>query len=375
MEPRTFFGVGFTCMLRQNDERAGMTQDFPASKEALISDLAGFPDQSLREFEAAAVKQCSQKGSDMETSFMPIIEDMSLDQKTRYAALFCFGTWLRRMKESSRLINLLDKYQSEFNSLGTFHHLRAMALTQRAGRQDLFQALASSSRALELLPEHIGVKHSYVITRIVDLEESLKSSKLSLSEKQEEQLSNAENLLQSVMAEEPKYPKFQASQARIHSLRGRHDDARQSLLQAIDLEDSKGPDFPIRISEYNQVLFGISLREALSTVSAEVSKAQNLAEEFGSELKRFTSETQTKYLELLGIFSAVIGLVLTSVQVSTNSQTFAEGAGLMMVVSGSILIVFSAVGAIVNRPLKFILTISASGALLILGGFVAGFLI
>jgi hypothetical protein len=122
-------------------------------------------------------------------------------------------------------------------------------------------------------------------------------------------------------------------------------------------------------------LFGISLREALSTVSAEVSKAQNLAEEFGSELKRFTSETQTKYLELLGIFSAVIGLVLTSVQVSTNSQTFAEGAGLMMVVSGSILIVFSAVGAIVNRPLKFILTISASGALLILGGFVAGFLI
>jgi tetratricopeptide (TPR) repeat protein len=352
-----------------------VSEAIPNSQETLLDILGKFPDQSLREFEAEAIRFCAFEGFDFDENLLPIASDKGLPIEIRFAAFFTLGTWMRRMKDSSRLLALIDTFYSEFQTIGSFHHLRAMAFTQRATGQDLEHAMASSEKALALLPNHVGIKHSYVVTRIVALEERLRSSPRPLTPIEQGQLDEAETKMADVISEEPMYARFYSSQARIHSLRGRHEKARQSLLRAIDLENSKSPDFSIRITEYNQFLFGISMREALSEVAEEVNKAQQVAGELGTDLKKFTSEAQTKYLELLGIFSAVIGLVLTSVQVSTNSSSFASGAGLMLVVSGAILVVFSAVGAIVNRSLKFILSIALLGGVLISLGFVAGFLI
>jgi type IV secretory pathway VirB2 component (pilin) len=182
-----------------------------------------------------------------------------------------------------------------------------------------------------------------------------------------------DGILSAVLLERPHYAKFHASLARLESLRGKHQDAQRFLSRAMELEDPASKDFNLRMVSYNQILSRIVMRESLSTVASETQAATIAAHQAHESVKSFVDQMQTRYLELLGIFSAIIGIVLTGVQVAAGMD-FADGARLMLMVTGSILIVFSAITAVLQRPMSYMLALGGLGVLLIAGGFAAGIL-
>ena len=335
--------------------------------------LASFPEEHTREFEEAAVNLANSTEDDVEPTLRGFLADTQWSENQRYAAFFTLATILRRRGHYSSLLSLLDEHASSFEHFGTFHHMKAMALTGRAEPHDLPLALASSDRARDLLPSHPGVLHSHATLRITELESRIPMSSV-ISESADQAIAEeVDGILSAVLLERPHYAKFHASLARLESLRGNHQDAQRFLSRAMELEDPASKDFNLRMVSYNQILSRIVMRESLSTVALETKEAAITAQQAQESVKSFVDQMQTRYLELLGIFAAIIGIVLTGVQVAAGMD-FADGARLMLMVTGSILIVFSAITAVLQRPLGYMLTLASSGVFLIAGGFFAGML-
>lgn len=343
------------------------------TSRGITAQLASFPEEHTREFEEAAVNLANSPESDLETTLRTALSDPKRTETQRYAAFFTLATILRRRGHFSVLLELLDEQQSSFGHFGTFHHMKAMALTGRAEPHDLPLAIASSDRARDLLPGHPGVLHSYATLKIAELESRIPMSTVITEVEDMATAEEIDGILSAVLLERPHYAKFHASLARLESLRGKHQDAQRFLSRAMELEDPASKDFNLRMVSYNQILSRIVMRESLSTVASETQAATIAAHQAHESVKSFVDQMQTRYLELLGIFSAIIGIVLTGVQVAAGMD-FADGARLMLMVTGSILIVFSAITAVLQRPMSYMLALGGLGVLLIAGGFAAGIL-
>lgn len=339
----------------------------------LVAQLSSFPAESTREFEEAAVQLIK----DLSAEHISGLEDTALDSalslEGRYAALFTYATYLRRQGQYTKLLAFLESHKSEFGGFGTFHHLSAMALAGRGDSHDLQLAIASALKARELLPRHAGVLHNYALLRVADLEERIPLSEIAREPDHLASIGEADDALSQALVERPRYAKFQSTLARLESVRGRHQEAQRIMARALDLEDPASPDFSLRIVSYNQILSRIVMRQALNTVAQETSEAASAAREAKSSVQSFVDQMQTRYLELLGIFAAIIGIVLTGVQVATNLE-FSDGARLMLVVTGSMLVLFSAIESVVQRPLKYVVALGVSGITVIALGFLSGLL-
>jgi tetratricopeptide (TPR) repeat protein len=350
-----------------------MTKPSGGRPQELVGLLSNFPPESTRAFEEAAVdllKSLTPAGS---SQLEDLTKDSTLNRDVRYSAFFAYGTFLRRAGKFSTVLDLLDAADAEFRVFGTYHHLKAMALAGRGEPHDLQLAIASALKASELLPGHAGVLHSYVLLRISDLEQRISLSEIATTTEQLEILDQSDHMLSQVLNERPRYAKFHSTLARLESLRGRHEDAQRSLSRALELEDPAAHDFSLRIVGYNQILSRVVLRQALATVAKESAEAANAANDAKSSIQGFVDQMQTRYLELLGIFAAIIGIVITGVQVST-SLGFADGARLMLIVTGSMLILFTAIASVVERPVKYVWTLAGFGGFTIALGFLAGFI-
>jgi hypothetical protein len=184
-------------------------------------------------------------------------------------------------------------------------------------------------------------------------------------------LEELNTVLAHVLADEPHYGKFHATNSRLQSLLGNHELARRSLLRAMSEEDSSGSDFPIRMVEYNQILARISLRESLMTFAKNVSEADDRTSALRTEFERVTSGAQASYLQLLGIFAAIIGLLITGVQVAGN-LALGQGARLMIIVTGSIVVILSAIAVITDKSRSKVAYLTFLGVTLIAFGVVVG---
>lgn len=339
----------------------------------IVKKLTSFPEEYTREFEEAAVALATGAGSDIEQQLRELTTQPDRETAVRYAAFFTLSTSLRRRGHFSALVDLVENHASDFQQFGTFHHMKAMALAGRGEPHDLPLAIASCARARELLPQHPGVLHSYATLRIAELEAQIPMSEILVTNEDKAVAEDIDAILSQVLLERPRYAKFHASLARLESLRGNHRDAQKFLSRAMELEDPAAKDFNLRIVSYNQILSRIVMRESLSTVASETKNAMSEARAAQESVKTFVDQMQTRYLELLGIFAAIIGIVLSGIQVITTMD-FTAGARLMLVVTGSILVLFSAVTAVLQRPVRYMFGLGGFGILLISAGFVSGLL-
>jgi tetratricopeptide (TPR) repeat protein len=337
----------------------------------VTADLAQFPEEHTREFEEAAVSFLNTADGDVEGALRTVLSTLEHDETLRYSAFFTLSTLLRRRGHFSALLALVEDYESAFKQRGTLHHMKAMALTGRAEPHDLALAITSCNVAREILPNHTGVLHSFAILKITEFEHRIPMSECISQDADILAAQEIDNILSKVLLERPKYAKFHSSLARLESLRGNHANAQKFLSRAMELEDPSSRDFNLRIVNYNQILSRIVMRESLATVASETKQATQAAHAAQESVQAFINQMQARYLELLGIFAAIIGIVLSGVQVST-SMNFADGARLMLMVTGAILIIFSAISAVLQRPLSYMLTLASSGALVIVAAFVYG---
>ena len=348
-----------------------MTASSPVDPASVVTRLATFNDPDTRDFEKQSLELCRDFKLDVDQSLEPIVGNASLPEDVRFSAFFCLGTAMRRRHDTAKLVDLVETHGSLFKNRGMYQHLKAMAYTQRNSQGDLEIAIAAATRAKNLLPQHAGVLHSYAIVKLQDLEDRRGVQERITDERDRSTLEELTHALAHVLADEPHYGKFHATNARLQSLLGYHELARRSVLRAMSEEDSSGQDFPIRMVEYNQILARISLRESLMEFADNVSEADRRTTELRSEFERVTTHAQSSYLQLLGIFAAIIGLLITGVQVASNLK-LGDGARLMLIVTGSIVMILSAVAVITDKSVRKITYLTAVGVVLIVAGVFVG---
>jgi len=348
-----------------------MTASASADKSSAIDRLAAFAPPEMRDFEKQSLDFCRSYDMNVDDLLEPVVGDESMSLNVRFAALFCLGTAMRRRHDTAKLISLVETYGSSFKSLGLYQHLKAMAYTQRSGEGDIDIALAAATKAKQLLPDHAGVLHSYVVVKLHDLEEQWGAEESIDEARDLSTLDELDTTLAHVLADEPHYGKFHATNARLQSLLGNHELARRSLLRAMNEEDASSPDFPIRMVEYNQILARISLRESLMEFAKNVAESTNRTGQLRAEFELVTAQAQSNYLQLLGIFAAIIGLLITGVQVASNLD-LGDGAQLMLIVTGSIVLVLSAVAVITEKSRRQVAYLTLVGVVLIAIGVFAG---
>lgn len=332
-------------------------------RSELVQILDAFPDHTQRAFESAAVELVMQHRVDRRL-LADVLADLDQPEARRYAAFFSLGTLYRRSRDTSLLIEHIDAYREEFENNGTFAHLEAMALSQRDGTGDMHAALRFARRARQMIPGHPGILHSFAAISLTALDAGVEIDRDAV-------LAEARAALDEAMSAVPRYAKFEATLARWYLASGRTTEARNATMRAMDLEDSSHVDYSLRIADYISLMSTIELRQAQRTLEAQVEAVRLESDRVQKEVGRFVTEVQIRYLELLGFFSVIIGLVLSGVQIATG-MLVEDAARILLVVAGAILVAFMPLTSITGRSWRHGLTFLGLGTLLIVLALMAG---
>jgi hypothetical protein len=329
----------------------------------LVQILDAFPDETQRSFETAAVDLVMQRRIERQL-LQEVLADRDQAAARRYAAFFSLGTLYRRSRDTSLLIDLIDAHREEFEDRGTFAHLEAMALSQRGEAGDMHAALRFARKARRMIPGHPGILHSFAAVSLKALDAGTEIDRDAI-------LTEAREALDDAMGAVPRYAKFEATLARWYLAREQMAEARSATMRAMDLEDSSHVDYSLRIADYISLMSTIELRQAQRTLEKQVETIRSESDRVRTEVGRFVTEVQIRYLELLGFFSVIIGLVLSGVQIATG-MLVEDAARILLVVAGAILVAFMPLASITGRPWRHGLTFLGLGTLLIVLALLAG---
>ena len=100
--------------------------------------------------------------------------------------------------------------------------------------------------------------------------------------------------------------------------------------RAVELEPSDNPQYAIRLGDYQEIRTRVGFMEQTTRIRQQQEEALQRLE-----------EVRLRVVELLGLLAAVIAFLVTGTQISQGLK-FEDGARMMVVVGGMILLVFSA---------------------------------
>ncbi len=132
---------------------------------------------------------------------------------------------------------------------------------------------------------------------------------------------------------------YHETKARILALRRDFDSARISLTRAIELEPRDGRDHHRRLTHYHTTRIRIDLLEQ-----------QARWDEMQETGRRELMEFKNQQLQLMGLLAAVVALIATGGSIAGQSKP-ADGAALIQVMAGAVVIVFSAFSLMTARSL------------------------
>ena len=135
------------------------------------------------------------------------------------------------------------------------------------------------------------------------------------------------------------YAKYYCTKARLLAFEKKYEDSAMLIKEAINLEDSSKKDYTIRVNEYLNHLQMIRVKQSQD----QVEKLDSLVNEIQQELQRST----VKSIEFVGLFAGIVSFTIGSISLLGDS-TFADAAGLIIILMGALLCVFSGFGVILH---------------------------
>lgn len=272
----------------------------------------------------------------------------------RWESYLVLLTRHRRYKDLSQAMELVRRYGK---ALGRHPqdamlyflvlHIHSVLLKETEVGANIDESVRLARQSLQLLPDYPGALHNLAggllrQASISTLPESQRQAVLDEALKRVEQ----------ALYQEPHYPKYHATQARILAMLGRHDEAEQAIRQAIDTEDSQHPDYAIRLSDYLDIKSGIALARTTSHIRADIAAAS----------RDVLIEARRANIEILTIFIAVISFLIGGL---TLAVTFAfdEAARLIFLLAAAMLLALTGFsilyeGAVSGRRLVVAVTMA-----------------
>lgn len=254
-------------------------------------------------------------------SYLQQLDDETAILTSRLEAYCTIFTFHRRNRDLVECFKLHRKYEAVFNDCFFYHHLYAIALKENGRKRDIEAAIAAGRRAVTIAPQSIGAVHSlslslYMLCEVNDFKATDCGAVLG----------EALDLVDEALAAE-NYAKFYSTKALILSAKGKFDDARDAIREAIEREDSKRSDYQLRLSDYFSVRSQIELRRRMNEVTAYADTAIHAA----------LDEGRKSNIETLSFFVAAISFIIGGLNL-VNKFTAPDLIGLLFSLSASLML-------------------------------------
>lgn len=296
---------------------------------------------------------------DLVDDLTTILNDNDLSKEIRVIAFYTLCTRYRRMKEFTKFNNLLSDNYRIFKDEEIYKIQKAYSLiTFFNNKSQLLEAFDSWEYIDENYKKMPAFIQIYTDTVAICFENNLFDI---TKQKDHEILLNAINLI-GVAIKNRDYAKFYATLGRLQNCNREYDKAILNIYKAIDKETPERSDYAIRISEYQLIITKIEISNYTDNKMQELAKYKESMREMKDEF------TKSKYdnLSFLGFFSAVISLIIASIQ-TLSSSSLVEKYQILMALSGVIIVSFGSLNLIMLKKgaIKTALLMFVFGMLLI----------
>lgn len=202
------------------------------------------PPEKEREYEkkiAKLAEQCT-KNSDIR-----ILYEMTKEESEySYMAFQCLMTLHRRNKNFEKMKQLLDEHP-EFQNNISYNHILVMYLVHSESFYDYDEVLNLAYKDALIFDQNSGYLHSFcdafaTICECCDTENKIRILK--------KWYGNALECINKAIQLDTDYAKFYCTKGRILSLYGKYAEAISLINQAISMENSDRPDYPLTIMNY-----------------------------------------------------------------------------------------------------------------------------
>lgn len=135
----------------------------------------------------------------------------------------------------------------------------------------------------------------------------------------------------------PPYANYYCSKARLLTLSKDYDRAKEMINLAISYERTDQKDSLIRLSNYQNIKLEIRTKEILEDLDGKIEESNKRY----TDIKKQMDNQQSRYIEILSFFSAIIALIIGAVSITLSSNGFLESSALVLVFTGSLIVSYT----------------------------------
>lgn len=336
-------------------------------KEQMRAELLALPPQTERQFERDIVKYALKwddrviLNKDGQTAllyeFIDLIKQEAPSEEDRRLAFaaFCIAENYARRNENLTSLTALEKnYGHYFKDEPFLLHLEVCTLIKKLEaykkeeweNTDFSIVLQKALTNMQNLTGNIGGAHAYAELVLLAFENAPELLNYLNDKKKEKLLQSALDTMV-VVHDRDAYAKFYCTHGRLFAVAGKYDEALEYLNMAIDKEDSSKSDYPIRVGRYLTFI-----QQVRSQQQAELDKlaADEQLKHVVKTMEDQTKDSTTKSMEFLGLFSGIVSFTIGSLTIggAIAEQSIRHAAGLIIVLMGALMGVFSAFGMILH---------------------------
>ena len=290
------------------------------------------------------------------------LEYGSDEEKISFAAFAVAVNYERLHKNPREEGELLEEYREFFGKTRRlssttekhehiyFFHLDVLYRMDLAvGSSDAFlmDLLADAKKDSLNLTENYGGHHAFAETTALVFETGTTQLREQLETAPEHWLEEAKTSVIKAIAQDEGYAKFYCTYGRIQALCGDLEEAIKNVNKAIALEKNTRTDYSIRIGQYSGYYQQFRAQQKLQVQEAAMAAQM---QEMTLAMEAQEKETMAKNMEFLGLFSGIVSFTIGSLTITgaIAEQSIKHAAGLIVILLGALMCVFSAFGMILH---------------------------
>lgn len=284
-------------------------------------------------------------------------------EKIAFAALAVAVNYERLQKNPEEERELLETYRETFGKKVRsntavekyehifFFHMDVLCRMDMAVAENndafLMQLLLDAQTNSKNLIENHGGHHAFAETVALVFENASIGLRTQLENAPEHWLSQAKTAAIKAIAQAETYAKYYCTQGRIQALCGEFENAIKSVNRAIALEKNTRTDYSIRIGQYSSYYQQFRSQQKLQQQESAMASQM---EEVRLAMEAQEKESMAKNMEFLGLFSGIVSFTIGSLTITgaIAEQSIKHAAGLIVVLLGALMCVFSAFGMILH---------------------------
>jgi len=268
----------------------------------------------------------------------------------RFAAFYFLANHARRKSNTEDFLAWIERGRQDFQNRPLYQYMESILYRE----QNKYPHAINKCRPVfneysDNWPIAVGFAHNI----IHGIEEELVGAN-----QKKELAQEALNTIKMAIQSKPDYGKSYLIKARALAVLGRFEEALDEVDRAIEKEDSKKEDYAERIAD-----------RYFHRVRIEVSQQKHQLERQTREVEDRMDNMQSRFVQLLGFFAAILAVVFTSTQIAVSLGA-QEAVGVVIVLTGGLISGFASLSLLLpgNLDMYRVITVIGFGLAGIAGG-------